>query len=301
MKMIRFFSLILLLALAGVSCQKEKKENHPPKILRIKFSPSPPLPGNDLRAVVETQDPDGDMIRVKYRWYVDGELVQKGKSPVLAGEELTEGAEIFVEVQANDGINFTDWVRSETVEVKSLGGLIIDVRIEPMKAFNDSVLKAVVDCPGCGDMIFHYQWLINGEPWEDYDAPELDGAVAELKPNDQVQVKVSPEGSPGEVHISPTVVIANRAPIFLDQGRAWIEGGIFYFKFRAQDPDREKLSYQLVKAPPGASLNPRTETVSWTIPEGFEGTIHLEVKVSDPSGEESTISVSTEIKGGKAF
>ncbi len=301
MKVIKVFALGLVLVLVGASCHKEEKVNQPPRILRVRFNPSPPLPGKDLRVLVETRDPEEDRIRAKFRWYLDGKLVQKGKSPVLSGNLISPGKKIFVEVQITDGMNWTDWFRSQTVQVMTPEGAILDVRIEPSAPFNDSILQAVVDCLGCENMMLHYQWVINDIPLENYDAPELDGRFAQLKPNDQVLVKVYSENNPAEIHSSPPVKIANRAPIFPDRGKVWIEAGVLYFQFQARDPDGEPLTYQLVNAPPGANLNPRTETVSWAIPEGFEGPVQIEVKVSDPSGAESSTRVSLKIEGGEVF
>src|SRR5262249_21252122 len=71
-------------------------------------------PGQPMRASAGAADPDGDPIDFEYTWFVNGE--RRGDTGSLfKTDELKGGDEIYAEVRATDGTDWTEPVRTATV------------------------------------------------------------------------------------------------------------------------------------------------------------------------------------------
>ena len=75
--------------------------NHPPQLIDLSFSPSLPGTGDQIKAVVNAFDPDGDEITLHYSWSINGEPVQESEDPVLR-RSVKEGDRIDLTVIASD-------------------------------------------------------------------------------------------------------------------------------------------------------------------------------------------------------
>lgn len=73
----------------------------PPVIEKVSFEPGFPVTGEQLLARVQASDPDGDEIKVRYRWEIDGEAVQESEDSTL-NSPLHRGAFIEVAVIASN-------------------------------------------------------------------------------------------------------------------------------------------------------------------------------------------------------
>ncbi len=301
MRAIRVFLIsIVACGLILSSCKKEQAQvNHPPEIVKIDFSPNPPVEGSELKAVITTKDPDNDPVKLFFRWYKDGKLIKEGKDSILPASEVVASAEIYIEVQASDGKSKSGWIRSSKVKVVGPTGFIFrGVKIIPQNPYNDQILNAEIDCQECEDVVLHYKWWVNDKLVEDYDEPQLDPQEFGLKPGDKVRVEVGWEENgmyPLNFYTSAPIAIANRAPEFEGEGESWIEDNVFYFQAKAYDPDGEPVSYQAVQLPPGASFDSKNCSVKWAIPEGFQGRITVKIRVKDLSGGSNVLTYQTEI------
>ena len=76
--------------------------NSPPVVRSLRFRPDPPHPDSALRAVVEAWDPDGDPIRLRFRWWVNGKEVS-GDSLLLPGS-FRGGTRITLQVVPSDPV-----------------------------------------------------------------------------------------------------------------------------------------------------------------------------------------------------
>jgi len=278
--------IIFLLVLSVIiGCRgKSEQENRPPQIYKISFSPSPAIANQDLQVVVDFVDKENDPVVFSYKWYRDGKLIKEGGSNSLEAKELKPNSVIYVELSASDGVNKIDFIRSEEVMVKGERPVIKRVWITPEQASKESILRVEIDCSGCEGVEFYYRWRVNNELLEGAEGEELSLGEYELKKGDQIFVEVATELAPETWYPSNFAVIANQHPEAIDQGESWIENKVFYYQFHVKDPDGDRLNYELVEAPPGATLNSIKEIVSWTIPDGFQGEIKILVRVKDSEG-----------------
>ena len=291
--------IIFLLALSVIiiDCRgKPEPKNRPPKIYKMSFSPSPAIANQDLLVVVDFFDKENDPVVFTYRWYRDGKLIKEGGSNSLEAKEVKPDSVIYVELSASDGVNKIDSIRSEEVSVKGVRPVIKRVWITPEQASKNSILRVEIDCPDCEEVEFYYRWRVNNELLEGAEGEELSLGEHELKKRDQIVVEVAMDFAPETWYPSNFAVIVNQHPEVIDQGESWVEDKVFYYQFRVKDPDGDRLNYELVEAPRGASLNQAKEMVSWTIPDGFEGEIKILVRVKDPEGAFAELGGSFNIK-----
>lgn len=83
--------------------------NRPPTVDPIRFEPNPPVDGQDLRAYVTAQDPDGDTVHAdSYRWSLNGTLVPELNNRTFV-PDVQDGQEwrLVVMVRDDDGATAT--------------------------------------------------------------------------------------------------------------------------------------------------------------------------------------------------
>lgn len=78
-------------------------QNAPPSIRSVTVSPRPFYKGQDLNAMAEAWDADGDNVSFSYEWSVNGERVYEAEGAVLPAARYDRGDEIAVTVSPSDG------------------------------------------------------------------------------------------------------------------------------------------------------------------------------------------------------
>ena len=84
----------------------------------------------------------------------------------------------------------------------------------------------------------------------------------------------------------------------IGETKTWVNSNTVYFQFQARDPEGGILNYQLVDGPPGAVLNGALGQVSWPVPEGFKGSAHFKIRLTNSYGKEAFVegSINLELK-----
>lgn len=83
--------------------------NSPPRITSVPFSPEYLHRGVDITVAPEAFDADGDRVRFRYKWLVNGE--ERSEDSVLKGDQFKKGDKIIIKVipydNDEDGVVFT--------------------------------------------------------------------------------------------------------------------------------------------------------------------------------------------------
>lgn len=87
----------------AVRSRKVLVANSPPRVSGAELSNLSPGKGGTLVATASAQDPDGDAIRLIFRWRIDGKVVQEGENPELRLSTAKKGEEVYCEVIPKDG------------------------------------------------------------------------------------------------------------------------------------------------------------------------------------------------------
>lgn len=276
-------------AMAASEPAAEREGNRPPRIERVRIEPERPLPGQTLRALVEASDPDGDPVRLRYAWTVEGRPAGEGRSPTLEAE-FAKDERVEVSVVASDGRG--ESTATATARVRNrppvLHGVYLSVEEEVDSG--DRVLAGPEASDPDGDPLeFEYAWLVNGEPVEE---PEGRVFPAEgVRRGDRIQVRVVAYDGEDRSHpvTSPAVRVGNSAPEIAGLPEPRREDGTFHYDFEARDPDGDaQLRFRLAQAPEGMTIDPVLGVATWRPELSQVGSHPVEVVVTDGHGAEST-------------
>jgi len=80
-----------------------KVQNLPPKIDSVKLAPDIILPGTSIRAIVEANDPEGDLVMLDYVWKRNGQLIKEAIMDELDTTGFAKGDLVAVAVTPLDG------------------------------------------------------------------------------------------------------------------------------------------------------------------------------------------------------
>lgn len=83
--------------------RKVRVANAPPRLIRAALSNRSPRKGDTISADAEAFDPDGDAVRLTYRWFAGGRVVQEGERSELVLAAANRGDEVYCEVVPGDG------------------------------------------------------------------------------------------------------------------------------------------------------------------------------------------------------
>ena len=129
--------------------------------------------------------------------------------------------------------------------------------------------------------------MVNGNDVHN-DSPVL--TADRFKRGDTVQLTVTPydrEGQ-GTPFVSMNIVIPNGAPRILSTPPQEIHGTVYTYKVVAEDPDGDPLTFSLLTAPDGMTIDSQTGMITWPITDKSASDHVVEIAVEDPGGLKTT-------------
>jgi len=267
--------------------ESPERANAPPRVEWVRLEPSRPVPNSRVRVFARAEDPDGDAVRLEYRWRVAGQEVGTGDSLVL--RDVQRGDPVEVLVTATDG-QAQSTVKLAQARVSNQPPLLSGVALEAPDglAAGARIVASpqAVDADG-DDLRFDYTWRVNG------DRVPVDGPVLEtneLRRGDVVEVTVVARDGyeESEPRSSDPVTLGNTAPRIVSSPSWKREGDTFRYQVEARDPDGDRtLRYRLQEGPPGMQVDALAGVVTWTPEPDQEGTHPVEIEVDDLHGGRS--------------
>ena len=277
--------------------------NSAPIIESLEFEPPRPRPGESVHAVVSVRDRDGDLLRVGYEWYLNGNDV-RAKAERVSFPRARKGDVIEVLVTANDSRGARSRQRAQT-RVGNSPPLLSFVRVEPKGPVQrgvELVAKVEVQDPDRDAVRVRFEWQVNGRTRPDHG----DRLQTEpLRRGDRVQVfAVASDGEDESERIAAEPVeIGNTPPEIVSQPAAAREDGSFFYQVRARDPDNDRgLLFSLDEAPDGMTISRTDGEVAWQPREDQLGEYRVAIVVDDRHGGKTsqlfTISIAGESSDG---
>lgn len=144
-------------------------QNTPPVTVSVALSPAAPTTVDDIVAVVEATDIDGDELAYSYTWTINGVQVQSGTDGRLLADLHVKHDEIGVTVFASDGTAVGGTLVAEPVTILNTAPLFTSVVTEPDEAWEDDALVCVADGwfdPDGDPETYEYVWLVDGVEYE---------------------------------------------------------------------------------------------------------------------------------------
>ena len=290
-----FFCLFLLGFLFGCGDQdasKGKRANRPPGVKQVKINPEVPLQGQDLQAVVHGADLDGDPVVYSFRWEINGQVVPGEDQPVLPSSYARPGDKVVVWAIPSDGKVLGREVSSSVVDIRAperpLSG--IEVGVSPQPAFPGDLLEARVTGEGMDDAgaALRYTWTVNGRDVEGVASNRF--STEGLRRGDRIQVRAVLETmDTRDREASQELVLKNRPPKILSEPpETLIAEGHYRYEVKAEDPDRDPLTFRLEgKVPEGMKIDRVSGVLDWQFSAPPEGPIFVDIRVRDGLGGEA--------------
>lgn len=269
---------------AASTAARSDRSNIAPIIEEVAIRPSTPRPGERVTAVVTASDPDGDPVKLTYRWYNDGQpLPQTG--PELMLEGVSKGSEIGVTVTAHDG--FEPGLDAEaTVYVVNQSPILRGVVFEPLgevsRAHDVTASPRSFD-PDGDEVEYRYAWRVNGEELFN-DSDSL--STRDFKRGDEIVLSVTADDGQDQSKplVSDPITVVN-APPTITSDPSGFDGERFVYRVDARDPDGDRtLRYHLVQGPDGMQIDVQSGLVTWNPRSDQAGEHRVEIRVEDQKG-----------------
>jgi hypothetical protein len=109
------------------------------------------------------------------------------------------------------------------------------------------------------------------------------------KKGDSVTVVVTPDDREvlGPPKRSEPLRISNSPPLIVSSPPLSIEGNIYLYQVRADEPDQDPVAFSLKVGPEGMGIDRERGLIRWEIGQEDRGTHSVEVEASDPEGAKS--------------
>ncbi len=244
--------------------------------LTVKILPEMPTVVSDLNAVVAYTGSG----QVAEKWERNGQMIEGENSPVLFSKKrFVKGDRITVTITA-DGES-----ASATVEIKNSLPVVTSLMFSPEFIYRGvDITASPVGFDADGDLVrFTYKWSVNGEELSEI-TPVMRGD--RFKRGDRVSLVIIPYDNEGEgvPFISKPIIIPNAPPHFVSTPPAEFQAETYVYQAVAEDPDGDILTYSLVSAPQGMTIDARTGMITMKIMKEHAGTHPIEIVVQDPEG-----------------
>ncbi len=293
----RFSLISFLLFVAGinVSCGGQRSKEIPtktsltPVIRSVIISPERPNKESELSLVIQSHSPSKIPLTYRYQWIRNNEEISGEDGESLKSGKFKKGDLVRVKVIPYDGelVGATFW--SDPVKISNMPPMIGEIIVEPRVAYANSALKAVVSVsdPDGDPVSLVYRWEKDGAVLSENDTGILE--PNKLKKGDSVTVTVTPNDgeASGKPEKSEAVIIANKPPIIVSTPTSKLEGNIYTYQVKAEDPDNDPITFALKTAPRGMGINPETGLIRWEVSRQEKGNHLIEIEASDPEGAKS--------------
>ena len=268
-----------------------RTENRPPRILEVRLE----LEGEAVRARVEVEDPDADLVQLHYAWTRDGVAAGGGTQRLQLGE-AARGERISLRVTATDG--HADSEPVDTVfRIPNRRPRVEGLRIEPGAEIRAGEAVAVTprghDADGDA-LSFQFAWSVNAVPHAESGA-SFD--TRDLRRGDVLEVAVTAHDGlePSEPLVSPALRVANAPPRVTSRPASATQGA-FRYRVVAEDPDGDTgLHFELADAPVGMQIDPRSGEILWIPGSDQWGAHRVRVLVDDGHGGRSVHAFGLEV------
>jgi hypothetical protein len=255
----------------------------------VTIVPERPNPENDLGVVIQSQDPDEDLVNYRYQWIKNDIEIAGENGNILRAGSFRKGDMFQVRVIPSDGKGDGNPFLSNPVKIQNAPPVVREVWIEPQMPRIQNDLKVHEKSTDAdGDTIyFTYQWEKNGAVLTDERKDTLEGTG--FKKGDSISVTVIPDDREimGAPRKSEPVKIANSAPTIVSSPPTSIQGTDYLYQVKANDPDKDPITFTLKSGPKGMKIDLESGLISWQIRKEDKGTHSIEIEVSDNEGARS--------------
>jgi hypothetical protein len=222
----------------------------------------------------------------RYRWYVDGAVVDGAAGTALEPQYFRKGSRVEAEITPSDGQRQGRPFRTAAVTIRNTPPVMTAATLKPAPAYaGDTITVAAEARDHDGDAVqFRHQWFVNNVAVAGGESGSF--PTAGLKRKDAISAEVTPfDGEDkGQPMTTGFVVLANRTPDITSAPPSGLQNGVYSYQVQAKDPDGDKLSFSVVSGPQGMIIDPSTGLLRWQ-PQGVTGRQEMRVKIAVEDAE----------------
>ena len=271
---------------SGTASRNSETGNHPPIIKGLSVLPNPATLAGPLRVLVEAQDADSDTVLFRYRWFVNGQVIEGQTRESLPPTFLKRGDRVTVEVTPFDGK--VDGVAqvSPPMAIENTAPILSSLSVDFDHEAQGRHLLARVEVldPDDDQVSLYYRWRKNETVVKEGQDNTL--SVAGLTASDVIDIDVtaSDGNANGKETVSGRFTLSNSSPTIVSTPSVTATGRAYEYQVKASDPDGDPISYKLEEAPPGMSIGEQTGHIQWNVAPDVRGTYHIKVVAQDNKG-----------------
>jgi len=284
---------LVLIVILFIQCGKEKKnngsakksENTPPEITKIVLLPENPTVKTEITAQILSLDKEGDPITYKVVWFLNNKEIGEGTS--LSYPKVNKGDKIFAEITPYDGKAWGKTVRSKEVIIKGSPPKILSIQIAPESLFVTTpqvVLTATAEDPDKDSVNLIVHWVVKDQVIPDT-SNVLNLKNYNLKKNDIITGSAFVDD--GEFKSEPftfELKIANAPPVFTSEvDSIKCTPDSIYYKLPIIDPDGDAVTFELLNAPEGITIDKTTGIISGSVGEEVSS-FQISIRATDSEG-----------------
>jgi len=262
-----------------------------PGLASAVITPENPTTDSQLSLDYSGQGQDGVAANCRFRWYVNGRVIQEGPSPTLAPENFKKGSIVCAEIIPGDASGEGTAYRTPEVAIGNRPPVVSSVTLVPVHAPVDTVVRAEVagQDPDGDTVSYTYQWGLNGK-YVTGPGKENTFSTAGLHKKDKLYVTVTPSDgySTGAPKASDISFLSNSAPRITSSPNYEIVNGLYTYQVTAVDPDNDSITFSLLKGPQGMTIDSASGLIRWETPKDAAGRQEIPIKISADDGDGGT-------------
>lgn len=267
-------------------------EGGAPEFASASLYPEKPTAVTQLIAQYALRDPAAaGNYSLVFRWVVDNVAAQEGPVGTLDPGKYVKGSVVYAEITPSNQWGAGATVKTNAVTIGNLPPTVSSVRIGPIDPPAGALLTAAAEGadPDGDKVVFTYQWHVNGKPITEW-AKSAEFSSKGLRKKDMVYAVARPSDdvTTGEIKASDVMVLANSAPLIGSVPPYDLQNGSYRYQVKASDPDGDRLSFRLLKAPSGMTIDAATGLIEWKIPAAQPERQEVAIKLQVDDGDGGT-------------
>ena len=217
--------------------------------------------------------------RVAFTWSVNGAAAEGVTGPRLAAGHFKRDDDVTVSVFCGG--------ERETISTTVLNGLpeVVQVNFQDpvIVSGKEIVVEAEAIDPDGDEVVFAYQWFVNGEEVA-IDDNRLPAAM--VRTGQQIDLTVVPSDfyGDGPPYSGKSLTVPNSPPRFVTQPPQSFRVEQYSYTAQAVDPDGDQIVYRVDDGPPGLQVDTETGLVTWDLLGAEPGVYTVRLVAEDPAG-----------------
>lgn len=271
-------------AKSGTDEQATKPPAIPDQVATATIFPQPAHSNNPL--TVKLPGRGTNPADYAFTWRCNDVVIEAADGPTLDPSRFRRGDLVSVEATPRDPAATGD-THQASIRIVNTPPKIMSASTFMGTKGRPEIFVNVKSADADGDPItYSYRWFKNGQPIDGANGAELDPTLTGRGDRIHAEIVATDGEESTPAYASEAIVIENHAPRISSTPAGPTPTDVtFHYKVVADDADADPLTYELIAAPAGMSVDDEGNVV-WVLPtpEEREGKHTIQIKVSDPNG-----------------